>query len=90
MKYKSPRQWKVELFDGANHKPCCYCAEDMTLDQATLEHKVAKTNGGNWHHSNLALACVRCNGAKGALTLTEFLKTDYAKRRGLKNPFVSS
>jgi 5-methylcytosine-specific restriction endonuclease McrA len=50
---------------------CAYCrAENVPLE---VEHIVPKSRGGTDRVSNLALACVKCNQAKGNCPVEEFL-----------------
>jgi 5-methylcytosine-specific restriction endonuclease McrA len=62
---------------------CAYCgAEDVPLQ---VEHIVAKDRGGSDRVSNLCLACVRCNQAKGNRPIEEFL----AKKPDLLNSILA-
>jgi hypothetical protein len=61
-------------------RTCAYCgAKDIPLQ---VEHIHPRANGGTNRVSNLALACERCNSAKGTRDIREFLgnKPDVLKR----------
>lgn len=45
-----------------DHHTCGYCGAPAT----TVDHVVAKANGGTDDPSNLISSCVRCNSTKGA------------------------
>ena len=51
---------------------CIHCRKRLSLhpdgvpiSNVTLEHIIPRTHGGTDAAANLALACARCNGAKG-------------------------
>ena len=44
---------------------CRYCGVGLNAFSATLDHVVPKARGGTNEMSNLALACLACNNAKG-------------------------
>ena len=57
---------------GEQNWRCCYCHCDMALDPrardgATIEHIVARADGGSNHISNIAIACQRCNSERGSV-----------------------
>ena len=46
---------------------CGYCGCELHGDDATVDHVVARTNGGSeYDTSNLKAACSRCNSRKGS------------------------
>ncbi len=60
------REYLLEKFN----RTCAYCgAKNVPLQ---IEHIVPKSRGGSNRISNLAIACVRCNLAKGTKTAEEF------------------
>ncbi|MGB3510162.1 MAG: RNA-guided endonuclease IscB [Microcoleaceae cyanobacterium] len=64
-------------------RKCAYCsAEKIPLE---IEHILAKSKGGSNRVSNLALACRKCNEAKGNKPVEEFLK----KKPGLLSKILS-
>jgi 5-methylcytosine-specific restriction endonuclease McrA len=61
------RQYLLEKW----HRTCAYCgAKDVPLN---LDHIAPKARGGSNRASNMALACIPCNQAKGARLVEEFL-----------------
>lgn len=58
------------------HRKCAYCdAENVPLN---IDHVIPRSRGGSHRVSNLALACIPCNRAKGSLPVREFV-TDPAR-----------
>jgi 5-methylcytosine-specific restriction endonuclease McrA len=62
---------KEYLLDKFARK-CIYC--DKTDRVLNLEHLIPRARGGSDRISNLAIACIPCNGKKAARTLEEFVK----------------
>ncbi len=53
---------------------CCYCGKMLTDRDATLDHIVAKANGGATERRNLASCCFSCNAAKQAQPWREWFR----------------
>lgn len=54
---------------------CWYCGDTFTaFKQVEVDHIVPKSRGGEHTISNLAIACVPCNRAKGDMQVAEFLR----------------
>ncbi|API59541.1 hypothetical protein BSL82_09630 [Tardibacter chloracetimidivorans] len=70
MSYASRRRsaWKRQTF--LTHPRCEYCKRDIGLGrefglrQATVDHIVARRDGGADNPSNWALVCLECNQVK--------------------------
>lgn len=62
---------KEYLLEKWDHK-CAYCNSDDRILE--VEHILAKARGGSNRISNLAIACVKCNRAKGSIPIEIFLK----------------
>lgn len=53
---------------------CAYCGsvlEDGII--LTLDHIVARSNGGSNHESNLVTCCSKCNSSRGNRSITDFI-----------------
>ena len=58
---------------GEQDHLCYYCGRKMSMDmtksgsplKATLEHLTRRTDGGSFHHTNIVVACQRCNCNRG-------------------------
>jgi 5-methylcytosine-specific restriction endonuclease McrA len=50
---------------------CAYCGRRISLKEATVDHILPKSKGGEDSWINMVLACRRCNLKKGSRTLKE-------------------
>ena len=56
---------------------CHYCHK-TNLRKVTVDHIVAKSEGGNeLSHTNFVVACERCNRKKGSKSADEFANSKY-------------
>lgn len=62
---------------------CPYC-EKLLPSRAPVDHIVSVQRNGPSEHWNMVYCCVRCNHAKGKLSLEEFANTEYARSRGIE------
>lgn len=67
---RSKMRKKLVLWKRDPH--CKYCGVPLEYFEATLDHVVARSKGGNNSIENLVLACNRCNGSKGDRSPDEF------------------
>ena len=49
-------------------RACQYCARELILTEATLDHVVPRCQAGRTSWENIVLACMTCNQAKGPRT----------------------
>lgn len=52
---------------------CHYCKQMLTMKEATLDHKHAKSKGGTNVLDNLVLCCYSCNQLKRDMPYEEFI-----------------
>ena len=67
------RRMKARLFAGRTRVACCFCGKLLTIKQATIEHIVPKSRGGEFEFENLTLSCQPCNSRRGDIGYDEFL-----------------
>lgn len=67
---------------------CVYCGATAEDDVLTLDHLVAVELGGTNHESNLVTACRRCNGAKGKMSVRQFL--NFLRGRGIDTMAIAA
>lgn len=78
-----PAWLEIEVRD--RDKKCVYCGTDFTY------YKESVKSSASWEHiindariitsENIALCCRGCNSSKGQKKLSEWLQTDYCKKR---------
>lgn len=61
-KRKNYKNRKKQLFE--NIKSCFWCSKELTLETATVEHKIPVSKGGSNRNDNLTLACAECNAKR--------------------------
>ena len=70
VKWKATRKKKVNRKRGGvllqtlfnrDGSSCWFCAKPLEIEEATVEHLLNISNGGNNHINNLAVACSPCN-----------------------------
>ncbi len=60
------------LRDGCN---CAYCGIKFEkVEEITLDHVYPKSLGGPNANKNILLSCSTCNGNKGNMLLTQFIR----------------
>jgi uncharacterized protein (TIGR02646 family) len=57
---------KRSMLEKQNSR-CAYCHKKLTIEQATIDHIVPRSNGGKGLWNNLCIACRPCNVKKGAM-----------------------
>jgi 5-methylcytosine-specific restriction endonuclease McrA len=78
---------KEFLRENKNAK-CIYCQSKLNNDNATTDHIVPISNGGNNSQINLVVVCFACNNERGDMDFHEYLKIKNTKFRGIKNPYI--
>lgn len=68
-RFKRIRQYVIQR-DGLF---CCYCNQQLTQDNATMEHIVPKSKGGVFNTSNLTVSCANCNNNRGNKPFFDYL-----------------
>lgn len=64
---------------------CIYCETKLTNDNATTDHIVPISEGGNNAQINLVVVCFDCNNGRGNLEFSEFMRI---KNPGRKSKFI--
>lgn len=74
---------KRQMFGKRKRKPCYYCGRTLTLDTATFDHVIPRSDGGYDKKKNGVIACGYCNNKKGSMSVSEFLhgRSPYKKCR---------
>lgn len=67
---------------------CLYCEKRVTKSNATTDHIVPISKGGNNCQVNLIVCCFDCNNERGDMKFTEYLKLKNSKYKKLKIPYI--
>lgn len=72
------RMYKAEAL-AVQDRRCAYCYSELTRKDATADHVVARSRGGQTQRINIKAACDRCNRLKGSMGERAFVRL-------IKNP----
>jgi len=74
----------------ANHSDprCIYCNVKLTDHNATSDHIIPISEGGNNTQVNLVVCCKKCNGDRGNLKFKEYLKLRNHPLGSSRYPFI--
>jgi len=67
---------------------CIYCEKALDESNATTDHIVPISEGGNNTQVNLLICCFDCNNERGSMKFGEYLKIKNPKYKGIKIPYV--
>lgn len=67
---------------------CIYCEDELNLENATADHIVPISDGGNNCQVNLIVCCKDCNTERGNLPFKSFLFTKNKKYQKKKNIII--
>ena len=66
--------WRRRLVLERDCRKCYLCGRELGLYSGTVDHVTPLSRGGADQPSNWRAACLKCNRAKGRLTLAEYLE----------------
>jgi CRISPR/Cas system Type II protein with McrA/HNH and RuvC-like nuclease domain len=77
-----------EFLKRNRNTSCIYCEKKLTEENATTDHIIPISDGGNNSQVNLLVCCFDCNNERGNLSFFEYLKQKNPKFRKSKSPFI--
>jgi 5-methylcytosine-specific restriction endonuclease McrA len=77
-----------EFIAGHPNPKCIYCGCKLTDENATSDHIVPVSEGGNNTQVNLVVVCKKCNNDRGNLDFKAFLKMRNPKFKNVRIPFI--
>ena len=77
-----------EFISGNTNPKCVYCGSKLTDDNATADHIIPISLGGNNTQVNLMVCCHNCNSERGNLPFLTYLRSKNVKFKDVKYPFV--
>lgn len=63
---------------------CVYCEEELNYENATADHIIPISNGGNNTQVNLLVCCSDCNNERGNMPFKDYLKYKNKKYKNIK------
>lgn len=75
---------RISIFERDKYL-CQYCGKLLTLEQCSIDHKIATSRKGTNGSLNLVTCCSSCNSSKGPRSIEAFRLTCRVK----KSPYAS-
>lgn len=69
-----------EFIEQNTEAKCIYCDKNLTVDNATADHIIPISNGGNNCQVNLVVCCKDCNNERGNLEFKHYLSIKNQKK----------
>lgn len=73
-----------EFIDRHRNAKCLYCESKLTHENATADHIVPISMGGNNTQVNLVVVCKSCNEERGNLNFYKYIKIKNPKYKSIK------
>jgi hypothetical protein len=77
-----------EFISKNKNARCIYCERKLTMENATTDHIVPISDGGNNSKINLVVVCFDCNNERGSTPFTTYLNIKNPKYKSIKRPFI--
>ena len=77
-----------EFVENNKGSICLYCETELSSDNATADHIVPISNGGNNTQVNLIVCCKDCNAERGNLEFKSYLFMKNKKYARYKNFYI--
>ncbi len=77
-----------EFLEHYKNPKCIYCTTTLNQENATSDHIIPISDGGNNTQVNLIVCCKDCNNERGNMEFNQYLKTKNPKYKNIRYPFV--
>jgi hypothetical protein len=73
-----------DFIDNHRNSTCLYCGNKLNYENATADHIVPISNGGNNTQVNLIVCCKTCNSERGNIEFRTYLSKKNRKYKDIK------
>jgi hypothetical protein len=77
-----------EYLDETKNPKCIYCNCKLTPTNATTDHIIPISKGGNNTQVNFIISCVKCNSERGDMEFYKYLRMKNNKFKNIKPIFI--
>ena len=77
-----------EFIEQNKNSNCIYCGVRLNKKNATADHIIPISKGGNNTQINLVVCCFDCNNERGNEDFRNYLQIKNPNYRGIKNPII--
>ena len=77
-----------EFVQNHDNPKCIYCESKLNMENATSDHIIPISSGGNNCQVNIMVCCKACNNERGNMEFNEYLKRKNPKYKDVKYPFI--
>ena len=77
-----------EFLEGAKNPKCIYCNCKLNTTNATTDHIIPISKGGNNTQVNLMVCCIKCNGERGDMEFYKYIRNKNLKYKNIKRIFI--
>jgi len=77
-----------DFLDETKNARCIYCNCNLTPTNATTDHIVPISKGGNNTQVNFIVSCLKCNSERGDMDFYKYLKIKNKKFANIKRIFI--
>jgi len=76
-----------DFLEETKNPRCIYCNKKLNETNATIDHIVPISKGGNNCQVNLVVVCIKCNNERGNMEFYKYLKLKNQTYKNQKNIF---
>lgn len=77
-----------EFISETKNPKCLYCNSKLTPTNATTDHIIPISKGGNNTQVNLVVCCLKCNSERGDMDFYTYLRMKNEKFKKVRHPFI--
>lgn len=77
-----------EYVSETKNAKCLYCDSKLTPNNATTDHIIPISKGGNNTQVNLVVCCLKCNSDRGDSDFYTYLRNKNEKFKKARHPFI--